>query len=677
MGESTCLMRNYSSLLPETVSEDKEGNSILGGSVSFGRFMSETLAWEKWSSFSHNRYLEEVEKYSTPGTVAQKKAYFEAHYKKIAAKKAAALLAENNSESNHVTDSEDEESVEESKSESQNQLVESNIHVTVNKPCEVENRGPAVVAPAAHNGFGLDEKEDGMEIQKMEDSDLLVGDHNLTVSRVEESEIQTDDMNPTEIQVAFEPFEQLGDGDNHNNITDMEHGRDCSTEMSMEILKANHEKSMLKDKRSNSSVAESLIPTRASKILPSPFKPSSPAHPKQETSATPSSRKPIQESAATPSSRKPIQESAATPKSRKPKQESSATPNSLKPKQESGVTANSWKPKQEISATPKSRSKQENGATSSSLKPKQESGISPSSRKPKQESTAPLSSWKLKQESSATPSSRKPITDSIENKRSASKSLHMSINISHCHVHRISESVSNKRASPILRNSLGSKTAANSSKTISDTLSFAQRNAATSISLTGAQRLASMTPDNKRIKTPLGHTTPKNRISDKKWQSFSVDHSKSSSTSGRNAFSPTVSVGFNFRSEERAAKRKEFFQKLEEKFNAKEAQEEKAEGELKSLSQSLGFKAKPMPDFFHEKRVPRNQIKKLPVTRPKSPKLGRKQNLTVVHDASSSRPPSRPPVKTSASKNWMQNQNSPNSPNKKTHENTSPNIQSQ
>lgn len=44
--------------------------------------MSETLAWEKWSAFSHNRYLEEAEKSSKPGSVAKMKAYFEAHYRK-------------------------------------------------------------------------------------------------------------------------------------------------------------------------------------------------------------------------------------------------------------------------------------------------------------------------------------------------------------------------------------------------------------------------------------------------------------------------------------------------------------------------------------------------------------------------------------------------------------------
>ncbi|XP_026436263.1 protein WVD2-like 7 isoform X2 [Papaver somniferum] len=63
-------------------------------SVSFGKFENDLLSWDKWSSFSQNKYLEEVEKCATPGSVASKKAYFEAHYKKIAARKAAVELLE-------------------------------------------------------------------------------------------------------------------------------------------------------------------------------------------------------------------------------------------------------------------------------------------------------------------------------------------------------------------------------------------------------------------------------------------------------------------------------------------------------------------------------------------------------------------------------------------------------
>ncbi|KAL3835641.1 hypothetical protein ACJIZ3_010377 [Penstemon smallii] len=92
---SVCLVRSFSQPSP-TSSEEKKGNPLTT-SVSFGRFMSESLDWGKWSAFTHNRYLEEVEKYSKPGSVAEKKAYFEAHYKR---RRAAALLEQQNASAN-------------------------------------------------------------------------------------------------------------------------------------------------------------------------------------------------------------------------------------------------------------------------------------------------------------------------------------------------------------------------------------------------------------------------------------------------------------------------------------------------------------------------------------------------------------------------------------------------
>ncbi|KAL3813855.1 hypothetical protein ACJIZ3_015123 [Penstemon smallii] len=99
MGDSAaaCLIHgfSYASAIPN---DSKQGNPmhVLGESISFGRFMNEPLSWEKWSTFSHKKYVEEAERYAKPGSVAQKKAFFEAHYKKIAAQKAAALLEQEN-----------------------------------------------------------------------------------------------------------------------------------------------------------------------------------------------------------------------------------------------------------------------------------------------------------------------------------------------------------------------------------------------------------------------------------------------------------------------------------------------------------------------------------------------------------------------------------------------------
>lgn len=102
----------------------------LGESISFGRFMSESLSWEKWSSFSNNRYVEEAERYARPGSVAQKKAFFEAHYKRIAAKKAAALLEQANAAENNAPEAEYEGCVDNAAAKfSQTPISDSNVAV--------------------------------------------------------------------------------------------------------------------------------------------------------------------------------------------------------------------------------------------------------------------------------------------------------------------------------------------------------------------------------------------------------------------------------------------------------------------------------------------------------------------------------------------------------------------
>lgn len=199
------------------------------GSISFGRFTSETLDWGKWSSFSHNKYLEEVEKYSAPGSVAQKKAYFEAHYKRIAAKKAAALLEQANDAGFPVS--------EENHSAENGNLPGSGFSEDVNNQFQtvevrdgsVDSKGNAtfekqddVVLPATEMNSFVEsskadsvERLDGLEAEKVEAVDPVMEAKVLTVS-------------PQQIESS----QQLGDVENQNRMTEIEHDRVRQTEKS-------------------------------------------------------------------------------------------------------------------------------------------------------------------------------------------------------------------------------------------------------------------------------------------------------------------------------------------------------------------------------------------------------------------------------------------------------------
>ncbi|CAB4264216.1 unnamed protein product [Prunus armeniaca] len=117
-------------------------------------------------------------------------------------------------------------------------------------------------------------------------------------------------------------------------------------------------------------------------------------------------------------------------------------------------------------------------------------------------------------------------------------------------------------------------------------------------------------------------------IADGIWTSSSKD--QSSTANGSKPRPPIASCPFIFKSQERAEKRKEFFQRLEEKKNAKEAEnkqlqlrskkKEKAVGDVNKLRQCTGLKAKLNQDLSSGSQFPSNHLNKIPLAQPRSPK---------------------------------------------------------
>ncbi|XP_027359049.1 protein WVD2-like 7 isoform X2 [Abrus precatorius] len=285
-------------------------------------------------------------------------------------------------------------------------------------------------------------------------------------------------------------------------------------------------------------------------------------------------------------------------------------------------------------------------------------------------STAPISS---KRDNIATPMSNKAATlSSADKKRSTPKSLQMSVSFT-----PIREL--NRLTASVMRRFEGTRVGAGSSKASKDSLTPLRTPTLASKEM---QKHSTLTPltEKKRNKTPLDLSSASgNHTGGPKWRLLSGESRMRS---------PIISSPFSLRTEERAARRKK---KLEEKFNANEAQKvqlhtklkEKAETEIRKLRQSFCFKARPLPDFYKERKSSKNETIKDPLTDSEVPKEGRKPSTpTVTESKHSFLPNNRPSLKNSGTKHFQGKSGHtlthplpPNSMMITTHENTSPNIQ--
>ncbi|XP_034689309.1 protein WVD2-like 4 isoform X2 [Vitis riparia] len=467
----------------------------LGDSISFGRFMSESLAWEKWSSFSQNRYLEEAEKFSKPGSVAQKKAYFEAHYKRIAAKKAAEAEAAAN-------DFPEPEALDEIHNTSSDDLdtVKENSHMIIDESEGQEALNTNTVVDEIHNSSSD-------ELDTLKENSPMIIDEPEGQEEAPNTQVVVDCVEKIELEEV--KVEEVEEAEPVTVQTVIEESPRAQTEFSDQIENVEEERMPLKEvadeeknlalrsnKKLTKSSSKSLAQGRASKLGASPAKVTSLAH--------------------------------------------------------------------------------------------------------------------VRKENNASPSTKKPAPDALNKKRFTPKSLHMSINFASL------AGETSKKASPVLQKNRNSRINAIAAKITEE--SSTPRRTTIRASMSGISKHTSATTpqsENRRTRTLLDQSVSGNRTAEGKWQSLLAERPQPSVACGSKSRSPIISSPFRFRSEERVAKRKEFFQKLEEK-NAKEAEKmqpqtkskEKPETDLKKLRRSITFKAIPTTDSCRETESPGNHMMK-------------------------------------------------------------------
>lgn len=282
MGDTTCVMQPFS--YAAGISNDaKEGNPThaLGQSISFGRFMSDSLSWEKWSSFSNNRYVEEAEKFSRPGSVAQKKAFFEAHYRNLAARKAAALLEQANAEANNVQEPENEGGI-------PDKTTQDSLTVATNSQEAGDREEVYVQQVNSEASFVADDntRTSNVDMERFESSN------------VEEVEPSAENEILVENCVKIETLNQIVKVDNKEEVKEME--LSVSKQMEKPLLKdfmsCKDDAASMSKKKPAVSSSKSSIYDKASKLPSTPAKPAPSVRAKKENTATPISKKSALES---------------------------------------------------------------------------------------------------------------------------------------------------------------------------------------------------------------------------------------------------------------------------------------------------------------------------------------------------------------------------------------------
>ncbi|WMV29010.1 hypothetical protein MTR67_022395 [Solanum verrucosum] len=524
---SACLVRSFS----QPSQERTEGDPLLRAlstSVSFGRFMSESLDWEKWSSFTHNRYLEEVGKYAKPGSVAEKKAYFEAQHRKAAAKKAALLLEQQNAAVDESSDL--------------NVTNQNNDHSTVNSE---------LTEPSSCVGIEETQREEGelnvtTQIIDMESELTENGSYEGTEEALgDQGHLNVTNPSVDNCTMLF----QLPENSSHMGIEEVQgnEGDNTTTCGSYPI----HEEINLETTGTENSIEQSYPVENELKSLNQP------------------------ENVVVE-----VSENVAQLKEKTQTKNAAMVGDT--------VLSMKKKPKKPLTLTTRLTTKNESSKFKSQVK--------------LVTALQPIVTDK------SAPTSRNNGKVMTDKKKSNPKSRQMSIKF---FSHR---EETKKPMSPILEKIVNSRFVRSITKTSRDSKI---QQTSTLASVSGISKCPSEAPQraNKRDRTMLDHQSLCRSRKEEGESLFQSGNLKSINKHGNVACSsPTAFSPFSLRSEERAAKRREFFQKLEQKLNTKEAEEEQQQAKPKanttSSSKVLISRAKPNPRIHHGRESSSNQMKK-------------------------------------------------------------------
>ncbi|XP_024987786.1 protein WVD2-like 7 [Cynara cardunculus var. scolymus] len=609
MGEAApCLMRSVSQPFFASC-EYKEGDPLraLTTSISFGRFMTEPLDWERWSSFSHSRTLEDVQKYSRPGVVAEKKAFFEAHYKKIAAKKAAKSPKKENKAPNYSPETNAISPVTLSRNSDSRR---SNSHSAI------DDTGGNESTTLATNEYIPSNRHAEQEIGSIEDvcspSVGLISseiDYISSIGHVEQEKASIENVRSPSSNQVFPQFGNVEDNVPSGSQVEQEKAsiENVSSPSTNQVFP------QFVDVEDNVPSGSQVEQEKAS----------------IEKVSSPSTYQVFPQFGNVddnmPNGSQVEQEKASI-------ENVSSESHQFLVENSSQSSHDDRKKKARIKDAANGRDK-----VSGQTKPEISSSKSSSKngvyklQSPRKAPTPPICP-------------RKAAIDVTEKKRSPPQSLHMSMNFPHA-----------RKNIGLYSSPFAPKNG--TSKTICKSKDKPTQQALTRVSVNGVKKSSEVLPrqEIRRFKPLLDCFVNGRRKVDQK--SISTSHSEASSACIKKPRSSTVPTSFSFRSEERAAKRKEFFQKLEAKSNTKEMGtiqlqpklKEKARNDNKKLSSAPALEAKPSTS---ERKAPSNSMEK-----EKARNSNKKLHCALVLEAKPSRSEAKAPSNGMQKKKKARNDN--------------------